>query len=260
MPESAPVQPSVSTTPGVAHDVVGEKTLELFEKNAAYSEFIWEALLGLSPDAVRGRVLEVGCGIGNLTRIVLRRPDVTLLHSIDLDPAYIERVRGTLDDARLRLTTIAAEEFCPPEYSGDADGFDCIFSSNVLEHIEDDGRVLRNFRAMLKPGGVVLVLVPAHEFLFSGLDRNLSHFRRYTRKSLSERARSAGLEALRVRYFNPIGAAGWWLNGKVLGRQTLPAGQLSFYSRFGISLSRWVDRCNPLPLGVSVLAALGRAD
>jgi len=244
----------------LAQDVVGEKTLELFEKNAAYSEFIWETLVGLSPDAVSGRVLEVGCGIGNLTRIVLRRPDVTLLHSIDLDPAYVARVRGTVDDVRLHLTAVSAEEVCPPEYSGAANGFDCIFSSNVLEHIEDDVRVLRNFRAMLKPRGVVLVLVPAHEFLFSGLDRSLSHFRRYTRKSLSERARTAGLEPVRIRYFNPIGAAGWWLNGKVLGRQTLPAGQLSFYSRFGISLSRWVDRYNPLPLGVSVLAALERTD
>lgn len=240
----------------VAIDSVGEETLELFEKNDAYSELLWDNLRKMTHRPVAGRLLEIGCGIGNVTRIVLRDPAVDLLHGIDMDPAYVARVQDGVEDSRLQLTVASAEEFCPSEYCSAEHGFDVIFSSNVLEHIEDDTQVLRNFRSMLKPGGVILTLVPAHSFLYSGLDRNLSHFRRYNRTLLREKALAAGLRVVRARYFNPIGALGWWWNGKVLRREILPAAQLSFYNRFGITLSRWSDRLNPLPFGVSLLSAL----
>ena len=237
-------------------DSVGEETLELFQKNDAYSELLWNSLRQMTSRAVEGRLLEIGCGIGNVTRLVLRDPRVEFLHGIDLDPAYVDRVRDSVDDPRLRVTATSAEEFCPPEYGESGKGFDVIFSSNVLEHIEDDRRALQNFRAMLRPGGVVLALVPAHSFLFCGLDRNLSHFRRYNAALLREKAAAAGLRVVNARYFNPLGALGWWWNGKVLRRGVLPEGQLALYSRFGIALSRWIDRLNPFPVGVSLLAAL----
>jgi SAM-dependent methyltransferase len=237
-------------------DSVGEETLELFQRNEAYSELLWNSLRQMTSRAVEGRLLEIGCGIGNVTRLVLRDPGVELLHGIDLDPAYVARVRDNIDDPRLRVTAASAEEFCPLEYSAAGKGFDVIFSSNVLEHIENDTRVLQNFRAMLRPDGVVLTLVPAHSFLFCGLDRNLSHFRRYNAALLREKAAAAGLRVVSARYFNPLGALGWWWNGKVLRRGVLPEGQLAFYSRFGITLSRWIDQLNPFPVGVSLLAAL----
>ncbi|MBI4604079.1 MAG: class I SAM-dependent methyltransferase [Planctomycetes bacterium] len=241
-------------------DATGEATLELFRRNDAYSELLWERLSAVSPRPVSGRLLEVGCGIGNLTRVLLRSREVTLLHAIDIDPAYVRRVAADLPDPRLRLAAAAAEEFCPEGLQGEEGGFDAIVSSNVLEHIEDHRRVLENFRRMLRRAGVALILVPAHPFLYSGLDRSLSHFRRYRRRDLRELAGAAGLEVLRLRHFNPLAALGWWLNGKVLRRATLPEAQLSLYARFAIPLSRWLDAVNPLPFGVSLLCALGRRE
>lgn len=239
-----------------ALDRTGEDTLELFRENDRYSAFLWERLLELSPLPLEGRVLEVGCGIGNLTRILLRAPRVSLLEAIDLDPAYVRRVAEEIRDPRLRVTAVRAEDFRPSLPDGGRGAFDFVVSTNVLEHIEDDGRAFSNFRRLLRPGGLALILVPAHPFLYSALDRNLSHFRRYRKAEVRARAREAGFEVVRLRHFNPLGALGWWLNGKVLRRKVLPRGQLSLYTRFAIPLSSFIDRWNPFPLGVSLLAVL----
>ena len=255
----ANLESSTATGPAKrALDPAGEATLELFRENDAYSELLLDRLLALAPRALSGRFLEVGCGIGNLTRILLRRPGLTYLRAIDIDPAYVERVKREVSDPRLEVTVSRAEEFCPAELSGNAGQFDAIICSNVLEHIEDHVQVLRNFRRMLRPGGVALILVPAHPSLYCGLDKNLSHFRRYQKHDFHEISAQADLEVLRLRHFNPIGAFGWWLNGKLMRRKELPGGQLGLYTRFAIPLSRLVDRLNPLPIGVSLLCALGR--
>jgi SAM-dependent methyltransferase len=243
-----------------AADAAGEATLELFRRNDAYTEFLWERLASLASRPVAGRVLEVGCGIGNLTRIILRAPDVTFLKAIDMDPAYVERIRREIPDERLDAVAARAEEFCPEEYQARGTTFDFIVASNVLEHIEDHARVLSNFRGMLAPRGTVLLLVPAHPSLYSSLDRNLSHFRRYSRPALTALANDCGLQVEGLRHFNPVGAVGWWLNGKVLRRDLLPEGQLSLYARFAIPLSRLLDRWNPIPFGVSLIGAFGRTD
>jgi SAM-dependent methyltransferase len=258
-----PGSSSSGVSPGTAGearaaDAAGEATLELFRRNDAYTEFLWERLASMASRPVAGRVLEVGCGIGNLTRIILRAPAVTRLKAIDMDPAYIERIRREIPDERLDAVPARAEELRPEEHAEERRPFDFIVASNVLEHIEDDARVLSNFRSMLSPGGTVLLLVPAHPCLYSSLDRGLSHFRRYSRAGLAALAKSSGLSVERLRHFNPVGAFGWWLNGKVLRRDLLPEGQLSLYARFAIPLSRLIDRWNPLPLGVSLIGAFGR--
>ena len=243
-----------STT--AVRDEVGETTLELFRDNDGYSEFLWRALSGLGRRPIGPRVLEVGCGIGNLTRTLLAEAGVERVHAIDLDPAYVDRVRREIPDPRLEVSTSRAEEFRPPPLVEPNGSFDTIVCINVLEHIEDHQKVLCNFATMLRPGGQVLLLVPAHPSLFCGLDRGLSHFRRYARRDLLEVAAGARLRVESLRHFNPLGTLGWWLNGRVLRRSILPAGQLSFYTRFAIPLSRFLDRLNPLPIGISLLAAL----
>jgi len=239
-----------------AIDRVGEDTLELFAENPAYNELLWRRLSELAP--VTGRVLEVGCGIGTITSLILREAGVTAVHGIDMDPAYVRRVLE-LGDPRLGASACSMEECRLPRFPEAADeSWDRIVCSNVLEHIEDDLETMRQFARMLRPGGVALILVPAHQWLYSSLDRNLSHFRRYRRADLQRLAAESGLELVRSRYFNPVGIAGWWLNGKVLRRDTLPVGQLRAYGRWAVSLSALVDRLNPLPCGISVTGAFRR--
>ena len=79
-------------------------------------------------------------------------------------------------------------------------------------------RVLAELYRAIEPGGVVVVLVPAHPALYSDLDRNLGHFRRYTRELLEQRFREAGFVVEKSRYFNWVGAVGWYAFGRLLKR------------------------------------------
>lgn len=238
-------------------DPVGAKTLELFAAADGYNRLVWRALDRFGP--ARGDVLEVGCGIGNLSRLILESPRVSSLHGIDPDEAYVDRFRAELDPARASASATAMEDFVPERFGEAADErYDTIVCSNVLEHLEDDVAALGAFRRLLRPGGLALVLVPAHPWLYSSLDRALSHYRRYRAADLAERARHVGLVPDRLRYFNPLAIAGWWWNGKVCRRDILPAGQLRAYARVALPLSAALDRINFLPLGISVIAALRR--
>jgi SAM-dependent methyltransferase len=242
-----------------ARDVVGCATLDLFAEAEPYNRLLWDSLNSLGP--VSGEVLEVGCGIGNLSRLILEDERVTHLHGIDPDPSYIDRFVANADRERASASVAGIEDFRKPRFRVAVDGsFDAIVCSNVLEHIDDDVAALRDFARLLRPSGVALVLVPAHPALFSTLDRALSHRRRYRGCDLRRAALEGGLEIVRIRHFNPLAALGWWWNGRVLRREQLPAGQVRAYSRWGLGLSRCLDAWNPFPVGVSLIAALRRLD
>jgi SAM-dependent methyltransferase len=239
-------------------DPVGEETLDLFGENSAYTGFLLSRLFEVSPRPLAGRVLEIGCGTGNVTSLLLESKEVTYLHAIDLDPLYVRRTLDAVRDPRLEVTVAPAEEFCPEELTRPDGQFDVVVSSNVLEHVADHERALANVGRMLRPDGVALILVPAHPRLFSGLDESLSHHRRYAPGDFRRLAPACGLRLLRCTHFNPLGALGWWLNGKVLRKDRLPAGQLGLYTKLAIPLSKVIDRLNPFPFGVSLLAVLAK--
>jgi SAM-dependent methyltransferase len=79
--------------------------------------------------------------------------------------------------------------------------FDVVALFDVLEHIEEDGLALRNINSMLRPGGRVILTVPAHRWLWSRIDELASHRRRYNRKGLSSLLSSTGFKVLESRYF-----------------------------------------------------------
>ncbi len=233
-------------------DPVGAAALEILDAFPAYTDLLWRRCAAIAP--VGGRVLEMGCGIGSITRRILALPGIEGVDAVDPNPLYVERVRSEIADPRLRVFLGTAEAFRPPGAP-----YRAVVCINVLEHVEDDAAALANFRSALEPGGECLLLVPAHPWLYSSLDAGLSHYRRYSRRGLEALARGTGLEPLRAVHFNPLGALGWWLNGKALRRRALPAGQVKAYSRFLISASRIADRLCPLPLGISLIARLRRA-
>lgn len=137
--------------------------------------------------------LEVGCGTGFVLRgLRERRPELEL--------AGGEPFLGGLQVARSRLPDV-------PLYRLDganlpfADEFDVVGAFDVLEHIDDDETVLRELHRAVKPGGGLLVTVPQHPRLWGAVDDFSRHVRRYTRRELVAKARSAGFEPLRATSF-----------------------------------------------------------
>ena len=195
------------------------------------------------------RVLEAGSGIGNLTESFL---DCRRLACVDLDPFYVERLRQRFGHlANLSFHELNLEQLtqCRELKRAQLDTVVCI---NVLEHIEDDEQVLRNFYELLEPGGHALILVPADPRLYTGVDKALGHFRRYTHDELSVKMRAAGFDVVQTKGFNRLGSLGWYVSGKLLGRTTLSPGQMKAYEWL-LPLARLIEPFPILP-HLSVIA------
>jgi SAM-dependent methyltransferase len=129
---------------------------------------------------------------------------------------------------------------------------DSIVCFNVLEHIADDADALSRLRTLLAPGGHLLLLVPAHPFLYAPLDRLLGHERRYTKGDLALLLSETNLVVKELRLVNPIGALGWLVSARILRRRQIPLAPLRLYDRL-VPLLRPLDALD-LPLGLSVWA------
>lgn len=228
----------------------GQETLEIFAHTDSFNRWMFG---NLSPFC-RGHVLEIGSGIGNLSALLLDRFDKVSLSDIRADycdilnsrfggNAHLERVyRIDLGDPQIEA------DF--PQLQGK---FDSILTSNVVEHIRNDSLAIQNCHKLLRPGGRLVVLVPAYNFLYNAFDEHLGHYRRYTRKSLSGLLKDQGFGILHTRYFNAAGIAGWWFSGVVLGKKKLPSGQLSLYNKL-VPLIRLGDIVTLRRIGLSIIA------
>jgi len=196
------------------------------------------------------RVLEVGCGLGNLLRHL---NDRELFVGIDPDPATIERVR--VDYAGQPNVRLYPLNICDPEIlKFKTYGFDTIVSLNVFEHIADDECALRNVRELLESGGNLVLIVPAHSWLYGSIDSAIGHYRRYNKQLMNNKLRQAGFETIIMqKYLNALGALGWFVNGKVLRRQTPPSNQLRLFNLL-VPFLRGVEQVVSLPVGISLLA------
>ncbi len=202
---------------------------------------------------VRGRVLEMGCGIGTYSARL--RPLATRLTCVDMNSSYVRAVRELLgDDPGVSVAAgVLGEDLTYPPAS-----FDTIVCLNVIEHILDDRGAVRQLAGWLAPGGTLFVQVPAHQWLFGSIDAALGHHRRYTGARLSSLLESRGLALVAPpRYLFVLGIAGWWWYGRVLRRRAVPE-QSVRVSNVLAGTSRVLETVLRLPLGLTLLAAARR--
>jgi SAM-dependent methyltransferase len=190
------------------------------------------------------RVLDFGAGVGTFTELIAEDADVVALEP---DPAFLPRLRERFH-GRENVEVVHGTD----ERIASLGRFDSVVCLNVLEHIRDDDVVLARLGAALVEGGHVLLLVPAHQALFGGIDRSVGHERRYGRELLRGRLEQARLAPIELRYVNPVGALGWLVSSRLLGREQVPTGPLRLYDSL-VPLLRSLDRIR-LPFGLSLWA------
>jgi len=198
------------------------------------------------------RVLEVGCGIGNFTGMLLDREAVI---AVDVEAECVERVKERYSmHANLRVLAIDMEG---GRYA-DLERFrpDTCVCLNVLEHVERDSDAIRAMASVLPAGGKIVLIVPAFPALLGPIDRNLGHFRRYTRRSMERLARGAGLRVNALRYMNVPGFFGWWINARVFRRQKQSERQIGFFDSFVVPVASRLEALIPAPFGQSIFAVL----
>jgi hypothetical protein len=131
--------------------------------------------------------------------------------------------------------------------------FDSIVYIDVLEHIEEDTRELQLASACLRPGGHLVVLVPAHQWLFSPMDEAIGHFRRYNRGNLTAAGAEAGANLVRMEYLDAVGMAASLANRFLLRAEAPGVGQIKFWDTYMVPVSTAVDGIFGHRLGKSLL-------
>lgn len=194
---------------------------------------------------IRGDVLEVGCGIGCYTPLIAAHEWCESLLSIDLSAEAVDYAQRVNVSPKVAFRAIDLMNI---------DGaFDSIICMNVMEHVNDDSAFLAKLFSVLKPGGVLFLLVPSHQWLYSKYDVTTGHFRRYTKASMSRFALPPNIEQIAQYYFNWVGALGWFFVFKLLKRNPSKnlEGDIGFFNRLIPFIKCFSPRW--MPLGLSVI-------
>ncbi len=220
-------------------------TLNQLAELDRYNFWLYEQIA----DAVGRRVLEVGSGTGNITQFLCA--DGRQVMATDVVPAYrseLQRLFG--DKSNVNVGTFDLMATADPQMV--TDPFDTVVCLNVLEHIENDLFALEQMRDVLQPGGKLALLVPSHQFLYGEFDRAVGHFRRYSKRELVGKLKKAGFAVRETKYFSLLAALPWLVNGRILKRDYLPAGQANLANKL-VPLLRLEKLIGP-PCGLSLIA------
>lgn len=221
----------------------GAENLEVMEEALNYNAFLRKIVT--SRARLRDRILDFGAGTGTIARP---------LAAAGYDISCIEPDAGLR--ARLRANGLEAHadiDAIPPN------SLDLIYTVNVLEHIPDDFGAVKLLRERLKPGGQLLVYVPAFPILYTSLDQKVGHVRRYRRAELLDLLRRADLDVEDLAYQDSLGFVATLLF-KLIGNDsgTINRKALIFYDRCAFPLSRILDRVCGNWFGKNLLAVASR--
>jgi SAM-dependent methyltransferase len=194
------------------------------------------------------RVLEVGGGIGNITKYLLCCEHVVVTDISGENLYYLKNLFGIYPNINILkndITDLNSQELKQHD-------FDTILCLNVLEHIKDDKKALMNIHSIMNEGARSIILVPALISLQGSLDAELGHYRRYDKDKLINLLEAAGFGVEKVYYFNLCGAIGWFINSRVLKRKTFSRIQLWAFDKLCWFIK--FEAKLKLPFGISLIA------
>jgi len=195
---------------------------------------------------LKSPVLEVGCGIGTITELILKNYQVT---STDLDKKYIESLKKKFKNRKYFKGAYVLNLSQPLKVRKK---FNTIVCTNVLHHIKSDNKAIINIFNLLNDGGILFIQEPAHKSLFGTLDNFQNHYRRYQKNELTKKLEILGFMILKANYFNKLGAVGWFINSKLLNRKEMPKNQLSIFNKL-VPMINILDKLIPKIFGLSVI-------
>jgi SAM-dependent methyltransferase len=225
--------------------------LQLFSKATN-----WKAYYGrVIKKYLAGDVLEVGAGIGSGTRVLCDGSQRRWV-CLEPDPGMSAAIQRQIDDGSLpgcceaRNGTVA-------DLTG-ADRFDAIVYIDVLEHIENDGDELSKAADLLKESGHLVILSPAHQWLYTPFDREIGHYRRYSKKSLLK-VIPPRLRCVNLSYLDSVGMLAS-IGNRLLLKSSMPTeGQIGLWDKRLVPLSIFIDPLLGRRLGKSILGVWRRS-
>ena len=207
--------------------------LDLFEQAT-----VWKNYYGhfLKP-YLKGKVLEVGAGIGGTTSVLCDGIQEKWL-CLEPDPGLYARLETKIKNGQLPTCCYSIKGT-----TGDlpaSEKFNAIIYIDVIEHIEKDAEELARAKTLLADQGYLIVLVPAHQFLYNEFDKAIGHYRRYNKKMLAAAA-PEGIQLRRIRYLDSFGLIASLMNKYFLKQDYPTAKQINFWNRYIVPVSKPID-------------------
>ncbi len=198
---------------------------------------------------ISGTVLEVGAGLGGTT-IHLFNERCSSWTCLEPDPSLVAEMQRVLQEhgiaGKCHIVTGSIENI------GNDALFDAILYIDVLEHIEHDREQLEQAAKHLRPGGHLIVLSPAYQYLYSKFDKAIGHFRRYSLKSLST-VFPPGLQLVEKKYLDGLGVLTSLANKWFLKQDYPTEAQINLWDKKIVPISRTFDRITGFSFGRSVI-------
>lgn len=162
---------------------------------------------------IGNRILDIGAGIGNLTRFLIENGECVI--GVDIFDKQIEIMNKrfaqhcNFNAINFNFLEDDLEKLRPYK-------FDTVVCVNVLEHLENDILAIKKMKEILEVNGKIIILVPAWKKLYSYLDKNVGHYRRYDRGELKKLAERCNMSVIQDKYFNFWGILPYYLKGKLV--------------------------------------------
>ncbi len=209
---------------------------------------------------LRGKVIEIGAGTGNISCMYADWVEELLL----LEPAknlYLHLQERFAGRPHVRtvcelVEDVHAREMASPGSCGGP--FDAALLANVLEHISDDAAMLRQIFDLVRPGGSLLLFVPALPWLYGALDTRVHHLRRYKRDSLADVVGRAGFTMQSMHFFDLPGVIPWFVAGRVLRQKEYSEPMAKLYDRMVVPVARLLEKVVKPPFGKNLICIAER--
>jgi len=231
-------------------DQYGSQILARLSRAPRYNRWMADAIKPYCGE----RVLEIGSGVGNLTRMLIPRNKYI---ASDINPLYLQSL-ANLSANRPYMEASYCDVTSVSSFPKLEERYDTVICLNVIEHIPDDRGGLMNIKSVLAPSGRAIILVPQGPSNMGTLDEVLGHYRRYTRESLTALALDCGFKVRVMLAFNRVGSAAWFFNGKILRRHGFGLAQIWMLNAL-TPVFRRLDPVLPLP-PLSLIAILDRQE
>lgn len=219
--------------------------LELFAKARRWKHYLVKTVGRF----IRGDVLEVGAGIGGTTRVFCSGQESSWT-CLEPDEELAQQMRTCFAMNPPPLEPSIRTEFVRD--LGEETTFDTILYVDVLEHIEDDRKEMAASSRLLRSGGHLIVIGPAHQWLFSQFDVAVGHYRRYSCESLADTVPQP-LRPTMLRYLDSLGIALSATNRLILRSGSPSPRQIAFWDRVVVPISQYLDPLLAWRVGKSVV-------
>jgi len=228
------------------HREVLTKDFEFAVLREAY--FYPRAIIEEFSPYLKGQVIEVGAGIGQMTGLLAKQVGKENILAVEPDARFAASFRERCPGIPLVEGTVVG---LPPNTSCDA-----VVSINVMEHIRDHVEEMARYRALLAArNGHLCLFTPARPEIYAPIDKDFGHYRRYSKPSLREALTEAGFQIRQLYYFNFPGYFGWLLNFRLLGSRSFNPRLIRFFDRLVFRASHaWEYHVMRPPIGQSIVA------